>query len=107
MQSRTLSPTHASLPHRDARDDWCSSLNEPVHLTYSLLAALILEPLLGQLLQCLLELLKGDGPVLVQAAVPGQGGSTLTATHQDCVLSNVLTVQFVLLVGAGAQHRVG
>ena len=62
MQSRTLSPTHASLPYRDARDDWCSSLNEPVHLTYSLLAALILEPLLGQLLQCLLELLKGDGP---------------------------------------------
>lgn len=62
IQSRTLSPTHASPPHRDARDDWCSSLNEPVHLTYSLLAALILEPLLGQLLQCFLELLKGDGP---------------------------------------------
>lgn len=51
-----------SPPHRDARDDWCSSLNEPVHLTNSLLTALILEPLLGQLLQCLLELLKGDGP---------------------------------------------
>lgn len=62
-------PTRASPPHRDTRDDWRSSLNEPVHLTHSLLAALILEPLLGQLLQRLLELLEGDGP----AGLPSVG----------------------------------
>lgn len=69
MQSRVLSPTLAPPPHRDTGDDWRSSLDEPVHLTHSLLAALVLEPLLGQLLQCLLELLKGDGP----AGLPSVG----------------------------------
>lgn len=55
-------------PHRDARDDWCSALDESVHLTHGFLAVLILEPLLGQFLQRLLELLKGDGPAGLPSA---------------------------------------
>lgn len=64
--------------HRHPRDDGGLALNESVHLSDGLLAALVSEPLLGELLQCFLELLEGDGAAGLPSAgraCSGQAGA--------------------------------
>lgn len=62
-------PRRTRLAHRHPGDDGGLALDEPVHLPHGLVAALVLEPLPGEFLQRLLELLEGDGA----AALPSAG----------------------------------
>lgn len=66
-------PPRTRLAHRHPGDDGGLALDEPVHLPHGLVAALVLEPLPGELLQRLLELLEGDGAGALRSA--GRGGS--------------------------------
>lgn len=75
-------PRRTRLAHRHPGDDGGLALHEPVHLPHGLVAAPVLEPLPGELLQRLLELLEGDGAAALPSA-GREGSGTLAVAGGD------------------------